>query len=150
MKKIKFPWHFPNMYRPCFYRKVQIFFLFLYNTYIVDTQYKHLGKALLMSTHNLSISLCHWSIKLWLLSLGHKRPLYHWVQASVAQLDAHLTGYQNAGLTSPVQQHSCMAIDHKIFSTVILSLLLIQEGQLSGSCERMCTTLVNRLEDPVQ
>ena len=34
-----------------------------------------------------------------------------------------------------------------IFSTVILSLLLIQEGQLSVSGERMCTILVNRLED---
>ena len=31
--------------------------------------------------------------------------------------------------------------------TVILSLLLIQEGQLSVSGERMCTILVNRLED---
>ena len=38
-------------------------------------------------------------------------------------------------------------IDHEIFSTVILSLPLIQEGQLSVSGERMCTTLVNRLED---
>ena len=33
------------------------------------------------------------------------------------------------------------------FSTVILSLPLIQEGQLSVSGERMCTILVNRLED---
>ena len=38
-------------------------------------------------------------------------------------------------------------IDHEIFSTVILSLPLIQEGQLSVSGERMCTVLVNRLED---
>ena len=30
---------------------------------------------------------------------------------------------------------------------VILSLLLIQEGQLSVSGERMCTVLVNCLED---
>ena len=29
--------------------------------------------------------------------------------------------------------------DHEIFSTVILSLTLIQEGQLSVSGERMCT-----------
>ena len=35
----------------------------------------------------------------------------------------------------------------KIFSTVILSLPLIQEGQLSVSGERMCTILVNPLED---
>ena len=38
-------------------------------------------------------------------------------------------------------------IDHEIFSTVILSLLLIQEGQLSVSGESMCTILVNHLED---
>ena len=37
--------------------------------------------------------------------------------------------------------------DHEIFSTVIHSLLLIQEGQLSVSGKRMCTILVNRLED---
>ena len=45
------------------------------------------------------------------------------------------------------QQHSFMEIDHEIFSRVILSLPLIQEGQLSVSGERMCTILVNRLED---
>ena len=45
------------------------------------------------------------------------------------------------------RQHSFVEIDHKIFSTVILSLPLIQEGQLSVSGERMCTILVNRLED---
>ena len=38
--------------------------------------------------------------------------------------------------------------DHEfLFSTVFLSLPLIQEGQLSVSGERMCTILVNRLED---
>ena len=45
------------------------------------------------------------------------------------------------------QQHSFMEIDREIFSTVILSLPLIQEGHLSVSGERMCTILVNRLED---
>ena len=44
-------------------------------------------------------------------------------------------------------QHSFVEIDHKIFSTVILSLQLIQEGQLSVSGERMCTILVNHLEE---
>ena len=38
-------------------------------------------------------------------------------------------------------------IDHEIFSTVILSLPLIQEGLLSVFGERKCTILVNRLED---
>ena len=45
------------------------------------------------------------------------------------------------------RQHSFVEIDHEIFSTVILSLPLIQEGQLSVSGERMCTIRVNRLKD---
>ena len=45
------------------------------------------------------------------------------------------------------RQHSFVEIGHEIFSTVILSLPLIQEGQLSVSGERMCTILVNCLED---
>ena len=44
-------------------------------------------------------------------------------------------------------QHSFVEIDHEIFSTVILCLPLIQEGQLSVSGKRMCTILVNRLEN---
>ena len=45
------------------------------------------------------------------------------------------------------RQHSFVEIDQEIFSTVILSLPLIQEWQLSVSGERMCTILVNCLED---
>ena len=45
------------------------------------------------------------------------------------------------------RQHSFVEIAHEIFSTVILPLPLIQEGQLSVSAERMCTILVNCLED---
>ena len=57
------------------------------------------------------------------------------------------TGDQEiAGSTRQGRQHSSVEIDHEIFSTVILSLPLIQEGQLSVSGERMCTILV-RLED---
>ena len=44
------------------------------------------------------------------------------------------------------RQNSFVKIDHEIFSKVILSLPLIQEGQVSVSGERMCTILVNRLE----
>ena len=44
------------------------------------------------------------------------------------------------------RQHSFVEINHEIFSTVILSLPLIQ-GQLSVSGESMCTILVNCLED---
>ena len=39
------------------------------------------------------------------------------------------------------QQHFFVEIDHEILSVVI------QEGQLSVSGKRMCTILVNRLED---
>ena len=40
-----------------------------------------------------------------------------------------------------------LEIDHELFFMVILSIPLIQEGQLSVSVKRMCTILVNRLED---
>ena len=69
--------------------------------------------------------------------------------ASVAQLDAP-SDWRPGGrgfIPRRGRQHSFVEIDHEIFSTVILSLPLIQEGQLSVSGERMCTILVNRLED---
>ena len=47
----------------------------------------------------------------------------------------------------PGRQHSFVEIDHEIFSTVILTLLLTQEGQLSVSGKRTCTILVNHLEN---
>ena len=74
--------------------------------------------------------------------LGH-------LPASVVQLDAPSDWRPGGRGFNPCrgQQHSFVEIDHEIFSTVILSLLLIQEGQLSVSGERMCTILVNRLED---
>ena len=69
--------------------------------------------------------------------------------ASVAQLDApsHWRPGDRGFNPRRGRQHSFVEIDHEIFSTVILSLPLIQEGQLSVSGERMCTILVNRLED---
>ena len=48
-------------------------------------------------------------------------------------------------LSGQHREHSFLEIDHKILSTTIISLLLIQEGQLSFSGERMCTILVNGL-----
>ena len=47
----------------------------------------------------------------------------------------------------PGRQHFLWRFDHEVFSTVILSLPLIKEGQLSVSGERMCTILVNCLDD---
>ena len=69
--------------------------------------------------------------------------------ASVAQLNAPSDWRLGGRRFKPRRgrQHSFVEIDREIFSTVILSLLLIQEGQLSVSGERMCTKLVNRLED---
>ena len=69
--------------------------------------------------------------------------------ASVAQLDAPSDWRPGGCGFSPRRdrQHSFVEIDHEILSTIILSLPLIQEGQLSVSGERMCTILVNRLED---
>ena len=69
--------------------------------------------------------------------------------ASVAQLDV-LSDWRTGGRGFNPRwgrQHSLVEIDHEILSTVILSLPLIQEGQLSVSGERMRTILVNRLED---
>ena len=68
--------------------------------------------------------------------------------ASVAQLDAPSDWRPGGrGFNPRGRQHSFVEIDREIFSTVILSLPLIQEGQLSVSGERMCTILINRLED---
>ena len=69
--------------------------------------------------------------------------------ASVAQLGAPSDWRPGGRGFNPCRgrQHSFVEIDHEIFSTVILSLPLIQEGQLSVSGERMCIILVNRLED---
>ena len=59
----------------------------------------------------------------------------------MALSDACLTGDQDVASDSHwVWQHSVEAIDHELLFTVILSLLLIQEGQLSVSGERICTS----------
>ena len=79
----------------------------------------------------------------WTNSVGPDEP------ASVAQLDAASDWRPEGRGFNPClgRQRSFVEIDHEIFSTVILSLPLIQEGQLSVSGERMCTILVNRLKD---
>ena len=65
----------------------------------------------------------------------------------MAQLDVLPTGNQEVvGSTPTSWQHFFVEINHEIFSMVILSLSLIQEGQLSVSGKRMFTKLVNRLE----
>ena len=83
--------------------------------------------------------LFHWSFRNY---------AYLFYRASVAQLDAPSDWRPGGRGFNPRRgrQHSFVEIDHEIFSTVILSLPLIQEGQLSVSGERMCTILVNRIE----
>ena len=44
----------------------------------------------------------------------------------------------------PGRQHSFVEIDHELFSALMLSLPLIQEGHLSALGERVCTVLINR------
>ena len=59
----------------------------------------------------------------------------------MAQSDARLTGDQEVADLIRTGYDNILSqtdIDHEILSTVILSLLLIQEGQLSVSCGRMC------------
>ena len=104
-----------------------------------------------MSTHNICF---HGEIRKVLYGYSHLPGavlyIYQEMQpASLAQLDAP-SDWRPGGCgfnPRPGRQHSFMEIDHEIFSTVILSLPLIQEGQLSASGERMCTILVNHLED---
>ena len=65
-----------------------------------------------------------------------------------AELDTHpIEDQQLQVRLPPGRQHSFVEIDNEIISMVILSPLLIQEGQLSVSGKRMCTRLVKRLED---
>ena len=70
------------------------------------------------------------------------------IPASVTQLDEHPTGDRGCRF-DPCRVGNILLrrFDHEIFSTVILSFLLIQEGQWSVSVERVSTILVNRLED---
>ena len=69
----------------------------------------------------------------------------------MAQLGARHPGDREVAGSTPTHPQPCWVgnilswrFDHEIFSTVSLSLPLIQEGQLSVSGERMCTILVNR------
>ena len=69
--------------------------------------------------------------------------------ASVAQLDGRPTSDQEVAGSTPAEVGNILSwgFDHEIFFMVILSIPLIQERQLVFSGERMCTILVNRLED---
>ena len=95
------------------------------------------------------VGLIHFITLLSPRSVFKRSVSYTLPQTSVDHLDAPSDWRPGGRGFNPRRgrQHSFVEIDHEIFSTVILSLLLIQEGQLSVSGERMCTILVNRLED---
>ena len=99
---------------------------------------------------NIFVSLRN-KIVVWLHGelIGHKK-LYERCPgpASVAQLDACPTEDQEVVGSTPAEVGNILSwrLIMKYF-LVILSLRLIQEGQLSVSGERMCTILVNRLKD---
>ena len=96
------------------------------------------------------IRLCDVIIDSLIMMFGIFRPIYTPGRlASVARLDAP-SDWRPGGYgfnARQGRQHSFLEIDHEIFLMVILSLPLIQEGQLSVSGKRMCTILINCLED---
>ena len=101
--------------------------------------------CILTDLHILFYQSCHQYFVFWLF-----QSTLHVLPASVAhQLDARPTDDQEVVGLTPRRDGNILSwrFDHEIFSTVILSLPLIQEGQLSVSGKRMCTILVNRLED---
>ena len=68
--------------------------------------------------------------------------------ASVAQLYVHPTGDQEVVGSTPAEVGTILSwIDHEIFSMVILSLFADSRGAVVSSWQRMCTILVNCLED---
>ena len=97
-----------------------------------------------------------WSVPWEKVSLGHiwtvKTLCNQLMPTSVAQLDAQSDWRAGGCGFNPRRgwQHSFLEIDREIFFTVILSLSLIQEGQLSVCGERMRTILVNCLENYVR
>ena len=75
---------------------------------------------------------------------GHLSLIYFWSQPRwLSWMRVRLVIRRLRVQPPPGRQHSFVEIDNEIFSMVILSLPLIQE--VSG--ERMCTILINRLED---
>ena len=58
----------------------------------------------------------------------------------MALLDAHPTGDQVTGLIPSGLATFFVEMDHEIFFMAILSLVPIQEGQLSVSGKMMCTS----------
>ena len=60
------------------------------------------------------------------------------IYGPVAQLIVSLTTDPGVASSIPARSHTFVEIGHEILSTVILLLLLIQEGLLSVTNESMC------------
>ena len=125
-----------NIYWICRFIKLT-FRLILVKSFV---QYKpHLYNYIEVKLMDLEI--LYYTFTSWYQSTGSAIALPQ--AASVAQLDAPSDWRPGGCGLNPRwgRQHSFMEIDHETFSTVIFSLPLIQEGQLSVSGERMCTIL---------
>ena len=88
------------------------------------------------------LELCPGQLMLW--SVDHGPSL---MRMSVSNFSHFRHLHQNHIHDDPCEVANILSwrVDREMFSTVILCLPLIQEGQLSVSCERMCTILVNHL-----
>ena len=86
----------------------------------------------LASSPNLCINICCWFTTLIQVFKLH----------AVSRSDGHLTGIQEV--------HSFVEIGRENISMAILSLPLIQEGQLSVTCKRMCTKYWLTTSKPAQ
>ena len=145
----------PNSYivqrvvTPKLFRKGQFFVLLSDIALHIHKTFSELSQCLIVSTERAGTVL--WHISLNSLDKSHIIPeggrhlcLSHKHTYIAAELGSSVGcalylwsgGREFAAL---VWQHSFVEIDHEIFSTVILSLPLIQEGKLSVTCERMCT-----------
>ena len=102
----------------------QVFWFFFKQSLCIQTRWYWLAENYLFTTH----------ISCFITAEG-----------SVARPEASAWHADGRGFDPWVRQHSFVKIGQKMISTVILSLPLIQVGQLSVTGERMCTVLINRL-----
>ena len=112
---------------------------------ITETHMKHLACQAVSLSNFGSLSSAGCGIRLGIFDTSLHRPFIITLSLSLKDLNNVERVIKHKTIIIP--EHFFMETDHEILSTVILSLLLIQEGQLSVSGERMYTILVNRLED---
>ena len=94
-----------------------------------------------------SVSVALALFKFFLINFIHHLVKIIIIAGLVAHLDARPPTNQDVAGTTPAGSATFFRVDHEMFSSVILSHLLTRKEQLSVSGKRMCTILVNRLED---